>query len=86
MASLDLSSCSLAVDYLFLATDGPDASSELVIEPFNAVNEQNDYEVRSLVPVMAACSSRSADTMVSQGSDSRRSGCALFRPGVHAVT
>ena len=35
----------LAVDYLFLATDGADARAELVVESLNAVNEQNDYEV-----------------------------------------
>lgn len=37
--------CSLAVNYLFLANDGADIRTDLVIEPFNAVNEQNDYEV-----------------------------------------
>ena len=36
---------SLAVDYLFLTTDGADVRKELVVESFNAVNEQNDYEV-----------------------------------------
>ena len=36
----------LAVKYLFLANEG-DADRALVLEPFNATNEQNDYEVRS---------------------------------------
>ena len=36
---------SLAVDYLFLTTDGPDVRADLTVETFNAVNEQNDYEV-----------------------------------------
>lgn len=35
------------MDYLFLTTDGPDDErSQLVVEDFNAANEQNDYEVR----------------------------------------
>ncbi|KAI0085511.1 hypothetical protein BDY19DRAFT_896356 [Irpex rosettiformis] len=41
----ELASYSLAVNYMFLATDGTDARPELVVEPFNAVNEQNDYEI-----------------------------------------
>jgi hypothetical protein len=36
---------SLAVDYLFLTNDGGDANATLTMEPFNAVEEQNDYEV-----------------------------------------
>lgn len=36
---------SLAVNYLFLTTDGPDISKDVIVEQFNAVNEQNDYEV-----------------------------------------
>ncbi|THG95454.1 hypothetical protein EW026_g6205 [Hermanssonia centrifuga] len=36
---------SLAVDYLFLTTDGTDERTDLVVEGFNAVNEQNDYEI-----------------------------------------
>ncbi|KZT05106.1 uncharacterized protein LAESUDRAFT_242161 [Laetiporus sulphureus 93-53] len=36
---------SLAVKYFFLTTDGDDAGKELVVEPFNAVVEQNDYEI-----------------------------------------
>lgn len=36
----------LAVDYMFLANDGADVRTDLFVEPFNAVNEQNDYEVR----------------------------------------
>jgi hypothetical protein len=42
----------LAVKYLFLTNDGLDAHPELVIEPFNATTEQNDYEVFSFVRLM----------------------------------
>lgn len=38
---------SLAVKYFFMTNDGTNADAELVINPFNAVEEQNDYEVRS---------------------------------------
>ncbi|KAH8093122.1 hypothetical protein BXZ70DRAFT_950158 [Cristinia sonorae] len=41
----ELATYSLAVNYLFLVNDGPDVRKDLVIEPFNAVNEQNDYEI-----------------------------------------
>jgi len=41
----ELATYSLAVNYLFLANDGADVRTDLVIEPFNAVNEQNDYEI-----------------------------------------
>ena len=36
----------LAVKYTFQVNDGADIRTDLVVEPFNAVNEQNDYEVR----------------------------------------
>ena len=36
----------LAVNYQFLVNDGDGERHELVVEPFNAVTEQNDYEVR----------------------------------------
>ncbi|KAI0945874.1 hypothetical protein AcV7_009996 [Taiwanofungus camphoratus] len=36
---------SLAVKYFFLTTDGDNERKEFVVEPFNAVNEQNDYEI-----------------------------------------
>ena len=35
----------LAVNYLFLTNNGLDDHPELVVEPFNATTEQNDYEV-----------------------------------------
>ena len=35
----------LAVNYLFLANEGVKESTELHLEPFNANQEQNDYEV-----------------------------------------
>jgi hypothetical protein len=35
----------LAVDYCFLANDGLDIHPELVVDPFDAKTEQNDYEV-----------------------------------------
>ncbi|KAI0691817.1 hypothetical protein BC835DRAFT_1430723 [Cytidiella melzeri] len=41
----ELASYSLAVNYLFLTNDGGEARQDLVVEPFNAVNEQNDYEI-----------------------------------------
>ena len=34
------------MNYLFLTTDGADDQSVLSVEAFNAVDEQNDYEVR----------------------------------------
>lgn len=36
----------LAVKYLFLTNDGLEEHSELVLEPFNATSEQNDYDVQ----------------------------------------
>ena len=36
---------SLAVKYFFMTNDGTAPDAELVIHPFNAVEEQNDYEV-----------------------------------------
>ncbi|CCM04162.1 uncharacterized protein FIBRA_06324 [Fibroporia radiculosa] len=36
---------SLAVKYFFLSTDGDVESPQLLVEPFNAVIEQNDYEI-----------------------------------------
>ncbi|PCH42800.1 hypothetical protein WOLCODRAFT_138070 [Wolfiporia cocos MD-104 SS10] len=41
----ELATFSLAVKYFFLANDGEDDAKKLVIEPFNAINEQNDYEI-----------------------------------------
>lgn len=32
--------------YFFMTNDGTNSDAELVITPFNAVDEQNDYEVR----------------------------------------
>ena len=37
---------SLAVNYLFLTNSGSGAQVEFVEEPFNALTERNDYEVR----------------------------------------
>jgi hypothetical protein len=39
----------LAVKYLFLTDDGLEEHPELMVEPFNANSEQNDYEVRRVV-------------------------------------
>jgi len=36
---------SLAVNYQFLSNDGDGPPRDLVVEPFNAVTEQNDYEI-----------------------------------------
>lgn len=49
---LTFSWCSrLAVKYQFLASGGDDTEHELQVDSFNAVQEQNDYEVRMNVPV-----------------------------------
>ena len=57
------------MEYLFLTTDGPDVRTELSVEPFNAVNEQNDYEVWacSLQRHMARSNSFPADTLGVEG-------------------
>jgi len=41
----ELATFSLAVKYLFLADEGMTESTELHVEPFNANQEQNDYEI-----------------------------------------
>ncbi|RXW17278.1 hypothetical protein EST38_g8577 [Candolleomyces aberdarensis] len=41
----DLATYSLAVRYLFLTNNGTEKHPSLVIEPFNAAHEQNDYEI-----------------------------------------
>ncbi|KAF9076352.1 hypothetical protein BDP27DRAFT_1313189 [Rhodocollybia butyracea] len=41
----ELSSFSLAVNYLFLANIGTEDHPELMVESFNASNEMNDYEI-----------------------------------------
>ena len=41
-----------------MTNDGPNSEAELVINPFNAVEEQNDYEVRLLTFVHRRHSSR----------------------------
>ncbi|KAG6872506.1 hypothetical protein C0995_009262 [Termitomyces sp. Mi166 len=42
----EISTYTLAVKYLFLTNDGlEDRHPELVLEPFNAATEQNDYEI-----------------------------------------
>lgn len=41
----ELGTYRLAVDYLFLANDGLDKHPPLSVEPFNAMTEQNDYEI-----------------------------------------
>jgi hypothetical protein len=40
----------LAVDYCFLTNDGFEAHPELIVDSFDAKNEQNDYEVR-IIPL-----------------------------------
>ena len=45
---------SLAVKYFFLTTDGDMENADLCVDSFNAVEEQNDYEVR---PIYARCQS-----------------------------
>ncbi|KAI0319411.1 hypothetical protein OF83DRAFT_1055033 [Amylostereum chailletii] len=41
----ELETYSLAVNYLFMANQGLEEHPELVVEPFNANTEQNDYEI-----------------------------------------
>ncbi|KAI0071796.1 hypothetical protein K474DRAFT_1712157 [Panus rudis PR-1116 ss-1] len=41
----ELATFSLAVDYMFLANDGEDIRTDLKVDSFNAVDEQNDYEI-----------------------------------------
>jgi hypothetical protein len=41
----ELATYRLAVDYLFLANEGLDTHPPLTVEPFNAMVEQNDYEI-----------------------------------------
>ncbi|KAI0742241.1 hypothetical protein C8Q80DRAFT_1108568 [Daedaleopsis nitida] len=45
---------SLAVKYFFLTNDGANSDAELIINPFNAVEEQNDYEIPWLLRDMIA--------------------------------
>ncbi|EJF58899.1 hypothetical protein DICSQDRAFT_90018 [Dichomitus squalens LYAD-421 SS1] len=44
----------LAVKYFFMTNDGANSDAELVIDPFNAVEEQNDYEIPWLLRDMIA--------------------------------
>ncbi|KAF8969681.1 hypothetical protein BDZ97DRAFT_213140 [Flammula alnicola] len=41
----EIATYSLAVKYLFLANEGMTDHTKLVVEPFNASHEQNDYEI-----------------------------------------
>ncbi|KAI0798209.1 hypothetical protein C8Q75DRAFT_708864 [Abortiporus biennis] len=41
----ELATYSLAINYAFRVDDGADVRTDLTLEPFNAVNEQNDYEI-----------------------------------------
>ncbi|RDX43370.1 hypothetical protein OH76DRAFT_1361312 [Lentinus brumalis] len=45
---------SLAVKYFFMTNEGTNSDAELVINPFNAVEEQNDYEIPWLLRDMIA--------------------------------
>lgn len=74
---------SLAVEYMFLTTDGPDVSSKLSVEPFNAVNEQNDYEVCNFDHLdISSADQFLVDTVVFERPHRRRTGGALFRSRV----
>ena len=53
---------SLAVKYFFMTNDGTNSDAELVINPFNAVEEQNDYELG--VEEMHASSSPYVDSQL----------------------
>ncbi|KAI1787100.1 hypothetical protein LXA43DRAFT_975425 [Ganoderma leucocontextum] len=50
----ELATYSLAVKYFFTTNDGTASDAELVINPFNAVEEQNDYEIPWLLRDMIA--------------------------------
>ncbi|OSC98323.1 hypothetical protein PYCCODRAFT_1375428 [Trametes coccinea BRFM310] len=50
----ELATYSLAVKYFFMSNDGTGSDAELVINPFNAVEEQNDYEIPWLLRDMIA--------------------------------
>ncbi|KAI9060371.1 hypothetical protein FKP32DRAFT_1595452 [Trametes sanguinea] len=50
----ELATYSLAVKYFFMTNDGTSSDAELVINPFNAVEEQNDYEIPWLLRDMIA--------------------------------
>ncbi|KAI0776534.1 hypothetical protein BD413DRAFT_468819 [Trametes elegans] len=50
----ELATYSLAVKYFFMTNDGTNADAELIINPFNAVEEQNDYEIPWLLRDMIA--------------------------------
>jgi len=41
----ELATYSLAVKYLFLTNDGLEQHPELMVETFDALSEQNDYEI-----------------------------------------
>ncbi|KAL4077817.1 hypothetical protein J3A83DRAFT_4087667, partial [Scleroderma citrinum] len=41
----ELATYTLAINYLFLANSGCEGQAELTTEPFNALTEQNDYEI-----------------------------------------
>ncbi|KAI6030083.1 hypothetical protein EDC04DRAFT_2605496 [Pisolithus marmoratus] len=41
----ELGTYTLAINYLFLANDGLEERAELMVESFNALTEQNDYEI-----------------------------------------
>lgn len=80
----------LAVNYLFMTNDGDGETRELVVEPFDAVVEQNDYEVlpfpSSPSPVFCTCVNPKfvcvfvcvLDPMVSPRPNSQRQSRALL--------
>lgn len=45
----------LAVNYLFMTNEGTDRHPELVLQPFDAKVERNDYEVRPIVLLLLRC-------------------------------
>ena len=52
----------LAVNYLFMTNEGTDRHPELVLQPFDAKVERNDYEVRPIVLLLLRCISGRAPT------------------------
>lgn len=76
--------------YFFLTTDGESEDSGLSVGPFNAVVEQNDYEVTFLLvetrcQQLTAPSLTTLDPVGAPRHDCGRAGCPLLCAGVRAA-
>jgi hypothetical protein len=79
------------VNYLFLANIGIEDHPELMVEPFNASNEMNDYEVPSSICGRFLGANDllfrlSLDSMGTPRLDSRREGGLLFLERDHSAS